>query len=93
MEMESATQAISSLNIEEDEELSWIQHKVLNNTLRITLTDTRKIQGKLQCLDHLGNIVLTEAVEHIPNFNIQRNVGSVIIPSKAIEKIELENID
>lgn len=91
--MEPLTQVISDLNIQGDEELAWLHERVLGKSLRITLKDTRRIQGKLQCLDHLGNIVLIETSEYIPRFNIQRNIGSVIVPAKAIEKMEIEDID
>ena len=70
-----------------DEELQWLKDEVLGHSVSVTLPDDRVVSGKLQCVDHQGNIVIGEAIEHIPKFNIDRTLGLAIAPGIHIKKL------
>ena len=67
-------------------EYEWLSSAVLGNQIKIVLTDSREIIGKLQCADHLANVVLIGATEVI-SADVVRNLGSVIVPSKGIKEV------
>ena len=89
--MEALTQEVSSISIE-DSEISWLKESVLGRTLKITLEDSRILKGRLHCVDHQGSIILEETKEKIPCHDLKRQLGSIIIPGRAIAKIEMKQI-
>ena len=90
--MESIEEKVKELSIQEDPEVQWLHSSVLGKNMKIILVDDREISGKLQCADHLANVVLINAVEFIPQVQITRSLGNVIVPAKGIKKILLEAV-
>ena len=90
--MEELEQQVKELSLHEDPQVQWLHSSVLGKTLKLILNDSREISGKLQCVDHLANIVLQCAVEAIPQLQITRNLGNVIVPAKGITKILIQVI-
>ncbi len=63
---------------------SWLQHVV-----RVTLSDGRVVEGKLQCFDNLGNMILGHAVQ-IPSATGRRvpvRLGLVLAPGDNIVSV------
>jgi small nuclear ribonucleoprotein (snRNP)-like protein len=89
--MEALTQEVSSISLE-DSEISWVKERVLGKKLKITLEDNRIVKGKLHCVDHQGNVILEETKERIPVHDLKRQLGNIIIPGRAIAKIEMKQI-
>lgn len=85
--MEEINKDLANLEVEDGTE--WVQNKVLGQNLQVKLQDGREIYGKLQCLDHLGNVVLIETDEYIPAHEAKRALGSAIIPKSAIHSVYL----
>ena len=81
-EIQGKVQGLSIQNLEHE----WLSSILLGNQIKIVLTDSREIIGKLQCADHLANVVLIEAREVI-SADVIRNLGSVIVPAKGIREV------
>ena len=81
-EIQGKVQGLSIQNLEHE----WLSSILLGNQIKIVLTDSRVIIGKLQCADHLANVVLIEAREVI-SADVIRNLGSVIVPAKGIREV------
>ena len=88
--MEDLEQQVKELSLHEDPQVQWLHSHVLGKSLKLILDDSREISGKLQCVDHLANIVLQRAVENIPQLQLKRNLGNVIVPAKGVTKILLQ---
>jgi Small nuclear ribonucleoprotein (snRNP) homolog len=88
--MENIEEGLKSLTVQENPEIEWLRNSVLGKTLKLILSDSREITGKLQCVDHLANVVLLNASENIPQLQIVRNLGHVIVPAKGISNILLQ---
>jgi small nuclear ribonucleoprotein (snRNP)-like protein len=88
--MEDIEEKINKLSVNENPEIDWLNDSVLGKSLKIILNDTREISGRLQCVDHLGNVVLISTTEYIPRLLVTRALGNVIIPAKGITNIFLE---
>jgi small nuclear ribonucleoprotein (snRNP)-like protein len=87
--MEELTEEVKGLTVHEEPEVQWLHSDVLGKDLKLVLRDSREITGKLQCVDHLSNIVLTNAVEFLPSLDLKRTLGNVIVPDKGILNIFL----
>lgn len=81
-EIQTKVQDLSIQNPEFD----WLSSTLLGNQIKLVLTDSREIIGKLQCADHLANVVLIGASEVI-SADVTRNLGSVIVPAKGIREV------
>lgn len=88
--MEELQGQLESLTISNDPEVQWLHQSVLGKSLKLILNDTREITGKLQCVDHLANIVLLNASELFPSISITRTLGNIIVPIKGVNKILLQ---
>ncbi|OMJ81536.1 hypothetical protein SteCoe_18005 [Stentor coeruleus] len=88
--MEELQGQLESLTISKDPEVQWLHQSVLGKNLKLILNDTREITGRLQCVDHLANIVLLNASELFPSINITRTLGNIIVPIKGVNKILLQ---
>ena len=55
--MENIEEGLKSLTVQENPEIEWLRNSVLGKTLKLILSDSREITGKLQCVDHLANVV------------------------------------
>lgn len=65
----------------------------LNCVLRVTLADERVVEGKLECFDSLGNMILANAVQ-IPVPNSGRKptrLGLVLAPGDAVVSVSVRN--
>lgn len=88
--MEKLEEQVKELSIHDDPIVQWLHTEVLGKSLKLILSDSREITGKLQCTDHLANIVLQNAVEFIPQIELTRNLGNVIVPAKGVSRILLQ---
>ncbi|KAJ3368981.1 hypothetical protein GGF31_005942 [Allomyces arbusculus] len=60
---------------------------LLDQVLRVHVTDGRVFAGKLKCTDRDRNLVLSETVEITPQGD-ERHVAMVMVPGKHITKVE-----
>jgi small nuclear ribonucleoprotein (snRNP)-like protein len=86
-EVEEIQEKLEALSVQQSE-TEWLRNSVLGKQIKVLLTDSREIIGKLQCADHLANVVLIQATEVISP-QVSRNLGNVIIPSKGIQRVFL----
>lgn len=82
---EEVVDALADMQVQS--EVDWLQTKVLGHRLKFTLKDAREVTGLLQCLDFQGNSVLTSCEEVVQG--LHREIGQVVIPAKALVKVEL----
>ncbi|KNE70059.1 hypothetical protein AMAG_20225 [Allomyces macrogynus ATCC 38327] len=62
-------------------------HALLEQVLRVHVTDGRVFAGKLKCTDRDRNLVLSETVEITPQGD-ERHVAMVMVPGKHLTKVE-----
>eukprot|EP00924_Labyrinthula_sp_SR-Ha-C_P008090 snap_masked-scaffold_11-processed-gene-2.8-mRNA-1 protein AED:1.00 eAED:1.00 QI:0/-1/0/0/-1/1/1/0/69 len=63
----------------------------LDQVLRVTISDERKIKGYLKCVDNAMNLILGDSVSEIVE-NVAKHehlLGTVMIPQEHIKKIEI----
>lgn len=86
---EEAVQGIAALKTPSEDE-QWLQTQLLGKNVRVTLSDSRVVVGKVACIDDLGNLVLNESEEFIPGLALTRFLSSVIVPDKVMTKLEVQ---
>ena len=59
--------------------------RFIDQTLRVTITDGRIIQGTLKCVDNTLNLILVDAVNTLDH----QNLGPVIIPGQHVKNCKL----
>mmetsp|Transcript_37983 Transcript_37983/g.150964 ORF Transcript_37983/g.150964 Transcript_37983/m.150964 type:complete len:91 (-) Transcript_37983:357-629(-) len=72
--------------------------ELINRPMLIEMTDGRVIQGLFHCIDHLHNIILSNAEERMMESSNQDEtellwMGLVIVPKEAIRRIRVRNED
>jgi len=68
--------------------MAEFRNKVLNKPVLVTLADQRKIFGKLTCVDKHKNLVVTDAVEEIPDEYIAKINEKLPILTRSAMKIQ-----
>ena len=66
----------------------------IGTTVRVTISDGRKLTGRFECVDWDQNVILnyaTEAFTDVSSSELknERTVGSIMIPGKEIVKFEM----
>lgn len=86
LNMSAATTADAS----DGSPLKQVERELLNQLIRITLTDGRVIVGHLRCLDAHGNLVLKNArhLVNAPLLDGAPELGDVLAPGETVTKIE-----
>ena len=76
---------------DEDEKQRLI-HLLSGKVVRVTLSDNRMVQGKLECLDRDKNVILGEAVQ-CDSTLLNAYMGFIMLPGPQITKVELVKKD
>ena len=65
----------------------FLQDRLIDRTVRVTISDDRVVVGKLICIDNYGNLIVENSTIH--NTDGHQSISNVMVPGKHIVKLEI----